>query len=65
MILVEQKARKGLEYADWGCVLDLGKTIFCGPAESILTDPRIQELYLGKQKSTPAPKTSSAPEAHL
>ena len=57
LILVEQNARKGLEYSDWGCVLDLGKTMFDGPADSILTDPRIQELYLGKSKSTAAPET--------
>ncbi|MCB0167307.1 MAG: ABC transporter ATP-binding protein [Anaerolineae bacterium] len=52
VILVEQNARKGLEFSDWGCVLDLGKTMFDGPANSILTDPRIQELYLGKSKQT-------------
>ena len=51
VLLVEQNARRGLEYADWGCVLDLGKTMFDGPADSILDDPRIQELYLGKRKS--------------
>lgn len=49
VILVEQNARKGLECADWGCVLDLGVSRFEGPADSILNDPRIQELYLGKQ----------------
>lgn len=49
VILVEQNARKGLECADWGCVLDLGINRFEGPADSILNDPRIQELYLGKQ----------------
>jgi len=59
IILVEQNARKGLEYSDWGCVLDLGKTMFDGPADSILTDPRIQELYLGKRKSTPTPEAQS------
>jgi ABC-type branched-subunit amino acid transport system ATPase component len=57
LILVEQNARKGLEYSDWGCVLDLGRTMFDGPADSILTDRRIQELYLGKSKSTSAPET--------
>jgi ABC-type branched-subunit amino acid transport system ATPase component len=56
IMLVEQNARKGLEYSDWGCVLDLGKTMFDGPAGSILTDPRIQELYLGKSKPGPAPE---------
>ena len=50
IILVEQIARNGLGYADWGCVLDLGKTMFDGPADSILSDSRIQELYLGKSK---------------
>lgn len=52
IILVEQNARKGLEYADWGCVLDLGINRFEGPADTILNDPRIQELYLGRQQRT-------------
>ena len=50
IILVEQNARMGLEFADWGCVLDLGKALFEGPSETILDDPRIQELYLGRMK---------------
>jgi branched-chain amino acid transport system ATP-binding protein len=50
VILVEQNARKGLECADWGCVLDLGRNRFEGPAETILNDPRIQELYLGRRR---------------
>lgn len=50
VILVEQNARMGLEFADWGYVLDLGKTLFEGPSETILDDPRIQELYLGRMK---------------
>ncbi len=45
---VEQNAIMGLKHARWGSVLDLGRTLFEGPAEEILTDPRIQELYLGK-----------------
>ena len=50
IILVEQNARMGLGFADWGCVLDLGKTLFEGPSETILDDARIQELYLGRLK---------------
>ena len=50
VILVEQNARKGLECADWGCVLDLGQNRFEGPAGTILNDPRIQELYLGRRR---------------
>ena len=50
VVLVEQNAHKGLEFSDWGCVLDLGKAVFEGEAHSILDDPRIQELYLGTRK---------------
>lgn len=48
VVLVEQNAVKGLEAADWGFVLDLGSLEFEGPADGILADPRIRELYLGK-----------------
>jgi len=48
VLLVEQNAVVGLSNADWGSVLDLGQTLFEGPAAEILSDPRIQELYLGK-----------------
>jgi len=47
VLLVEQNAQRGLESVDWGIVLDLGKKKFEGPAEGILDDPRIRELYLG------------------
>ncbi len=49
VVLVEQNAVKGLETVDWGFVLDLGLLEFEGPADGILADPRIRELYLGKQ----------------
>jgi branched-chain amino acid transport system ATP-binding protein len=49
IVLVEQNARKGLEIADQGVVLDLGKNRFERPASEVLQDPRIQELYLGKR----------------
>jgi branched-chain amino acid transport system ATP-binding protein len=48
VVFVEQNAVMGLRYARWGAVLDLGRTLFDGPASEILSDPRIQELYLGK-----------------
>ncbi len=48
VLLVEQNAVVGLSNADWGSVLDLGKTLFEGPASEILADPRIRELYLGR-----------------
>ncbi|MBT3671038.1 MAG: ABC transporter ATP-binding protein [Chloroflexi bacterium] len=48
IVMVEQNAHKGLDFAEWGCVLDLGIARFEGPSDTILNDPRIQELYLGK-----------------
>lgn len=50
IILVEQNALMGLKYSDWGVVLDLGRSLFEGPAREILEDPRIQELYLGGRR---------------
>jgi branched-chain amino acid transport system ATP-binding protein len=50
IVLVEQNARKGLEIADQGVVLDLGTNSFERPAVEVLRDPRIQELYLGKRR---------------
>jgi branched-chain amino acid transport system ATP-binding protein len=51
IMVVEQNARIGLQFADWGCVLDLGKARFEGPSQTILDDPRIEELYLGRRRS--------------
>ena len=48
IVMVEQNAHKGHDFAEWGCVLDLGIARFEGPSDTILNDPRIQELYLGK-----------------
>jgi branched-chain amino acid transport system ATP-binding protein len=58
IVLVEQNARMGLAFADRGCVLDLGRVVFEGSSESILEDPRIQELYLGRRHH--APQSSAA-----
>ncbi|WP_417669224.1 ABC transporter ATP-binding protein [Roseibium sp.] len=51
ILLVEQNALMGLKNADWGVVLDLGRTLFSGPAKEVLQDPRIQDLYLGGSKA--------------
>jgi branched-chain amino acid transport system ATP-binding protein len=52
IIVVEQNARMGLAFADWGCVLDLGRLVFEGPSAAVLSDPRIEELYLGRRRRT-------------
>ncbi|PRX49165.1 amino acid/amide ABC transporter ATP-binding protein 2 (HAAT family) [Prauserella shujinwangii] len=59
VLLVEQNARRALETADLGCVLDLGRVHISGPAADLLADPALGELYLGnrtagrRQFSTP------------
>jgi branched-chain amino acid transport system ATP-binding protein len=48
VLLVEQNARRALEIADLGCVLDLGRVHISGPARDLLSDSRLGELYLGR-----------------
>ena len=48
VLLIEQNVKKGLEVADWAFVLDLGTCRFEGPADEIVDDPRIRDLYLGQ-----------------
>src|SRR5690606_7416119 len=55
VLLVEQNARRALENADIGCVLDLGTVHISGPAPDLLADPRLGELYLGGRPSEPTP----------
>jgi len=59
IIIVEQNARLGLKFADWGCVLDLGKMVFEGPSQSVLDDARIAELYLGRRRSRTGTRTGT------
>jgi len=47
IILVEQNARKALEMADRGYVLENGRDRFTGTGQELLNDPKVGELYLG------------------
>ena len=47
IVLVEQNARKALEMADRGYVLEAGRDRFSGPGSELLNDPKVGELYLG------------------
>lgn len=47
IVLVEQNARKALEMADRGYVLEAGKDRFEGRGIDLLNDPKVGELYLG------------------
>ena len=53
VLLVEQNARRALETADVGCVLDLGRVHVAGPAAELLADPQLSELYLGGRPAEP------------
>ena len=59
VLLVEQNARRALETADIGCVLDLGKVHVSGPAPQLLADPQLSELYLGGRPSEPPISTKT------
>jgi branched-chain amino acid transport system ATP-binding protein len=47
MLLVEQNAVDSLSVSDRGVVLVLGEVALEGPAQELLDDPRVSELYLG------------------
>lgn len=48
--LVEQNARKALEMANRGYVLEAGRDRFEGRGIDLLNDPKVGELYLGATK---------------
>ncbi len=50
VLLVEQNARAALKLANRGYVLEVGKIVFSGTSEELLSSARIQEAYLGKKK---------------
>jgi branched-chain amino acid transport system ATP-binding protein len=47
IIMVEQNAKKGLEFADVGYVLVSGRLALAGPGAEILADPEVGRLFLG------------------
>ena len=47
VILVEQNANLALQAADRGYVMDSGNMIMTGDAQALLSDPKVQEAYLG------------------
>jgi branched-chain amino acid transport system ATP-binding protein len=48
VVMVEQNARRCLEIAHRGYVLDQGRNAHEGPGDELLDDPRVIELYLGR-----------------
>jgi branched-chain amino acid transport system ATP-binding protein len=49
ILLVEQNARKALQIANYGYVLEGGRVVQEGPADLLQGDPRIVEAYLGRK----------------
>lgn len=47
IVMVEQNARKGLEFADIGYVLVSGEVAIAGKGSELLDDPKVGELFLG------------------
>ena len=48
ILLVEQNAKKALEIADYGYVLETGSMVIEGLGKDLLNDQRVKEAYLGK-----------------
>ena len=47
VLIIEQNAKRALENADHGIVMELGRTRIQDRADRILADPRIGQLFLG------------------
>jgi len=47
IIMVEQNAKKGLEFADLGYVLVSGQLALAGPGDELLQNPEVGRLFLG------------------
>ena len=47
IVLVEQNAKRGLEFSDIGYVLTSGKVVLAGPGNELLEDPNVGRLFLG------------------
>ena len=47
IVMVEQNAKKGLEFADIGYALVSGRLAKAGPGEALLADPEVGRLFLG------------------
>jgi len=47
VVMVEQNARRCLQVADRGYVLDQGRNAYTGTGQDLMHDPKVIELYLG------------------
>lgn len=64
VLIVEQKARQSLAYSDYAYVLDMGVNRHEGPADRLLHDQEVVDLYLGgRGRLAAARESSGAPPA--
>ena len=47
ILLTEQNARKALQFADRGCVFNLGTSVLSGSARELCDNPEVRKAYLG------------------
>jgi branched-chain amino acid transport system ATP-binding protein len=53
IFLVEQNARRALQLADRGYVLERGRIVLDGTGAALLADPSVQHMYLGQRSEDP------------
>ncbi|MBR0409577.1 MAG: ABC transporter ATP-binding protein [Eubacterium sp.] len=48
ILLIEQNAKVALEISDYAYVMETGVITMAGPGKALLSDPRVQQAYLGE-----------------
>jgi branched-chain amino acid transport system ATP-binding protein len=51
ILLVEQNARKALQIADRGYVMEIGRIVLTGTGEELRANAKVQEAYLGGKRA--------------
>lgn len=60
VLMVEQNVRFGLRMASSGIVMESGRVLLTGPAQGVLANPEIADLYFGGAVHAPVPSVSPA-----
>ena len=48
ILLIEQNAKAALDISDYAYVMETGVITMAGPGKALLSDPRVQQAYLGE-----------------
>ncbi|MCX5590302.1 ABC transporter ATP-binding protein [Alcaligenes endophyticus] len=51
VLLIEQNAKKALEYSDYTYILEGGRCVYEGNSSELANDPTVQDYYLGHETS--------------